>query len=81
MSEQWPKSLSSCKSTLKNAGYKEPKTYYICLNQCHVSQWSIADNLKKLCRFCSEISSIQFHYLSLADKIKRCALVNCSVQK
>ena len=71
MSEQWPKSWSSCMSTLKNAGYKEPKTYFICLNQCHVNQWSITDNSKQPCRFCSEIPSIQFHYLSLADKIQR----------
>lgn len=70
MLEKWPNSWSSGMSTLKKAGYKELKSYFICLNECHVNLWSIIGNPKQPCGFCNEVPSIQYHYLSLADKIK-----------
>ena len=69
MSESWPNSWSTCMKTLVKAGYKDPNTHYICLNESHPNLWNISNSSKQLCRFCNQVPSIQFHYLPLAEKI------------
>ena len=67
----WPKTWLSCVTILKDFGYKEPLTYYICLNESHPYLWSIMHNSTELCKHCHQPGSIEFHYLPLADKVKR----------
>lgn len=47
MSKGWPTSWSACMKVLKQAGYKEPKAHYVCLNESHPNLWSIGDNRKQ----------------------------------
>ena len=68
---QWPTTWSSCLSILQNAGYKEPKDYYICLNKCHPNQWSCLTSPSLLCQYCQLPGEIKYHYLCLADKVIR----------
>ena len=42
----------------KRNGYKEPSTYYICLNECHPNQWSILNTPGDLC-LCKEFQNFQ----------------------
>lgn len=71
MSKKWPSSWSACMNTLRRAGYKDPITYYICLNASHPNLWSISDDPQCVCRYCNGNEMIQFHYLSLVDKVRR----------
>lgn len=71
MSKQWPSSWSACMNTLKRAGYKDPITYYICLNASHPNLWSISNDPHHVCQYCNEKEMIQFHYLTLFDKVQR----------
>ena len=70
ISKGWPTTWSACMKVLKQAGYKEPKEHYICLNESHPNLWSISDNPRS-CRFCDEVPTIQFYYLPLSEKIHR----------
>ena len=69
--KKWPSSWYACNAILKNAGYKEPDVYYVCLNECHPTLWSILTNPDDTCRYCKQPGSIQYHYLPLADKVRR----------
>ena len=68
---KWPTSMAACIQILKKAGYKEPHTYYVCLDASHPCLWSTLENVHQLCKYCSKPGTIQFHYLPLSDKVKR----------
>ncbi len=68
---RWPSSWAACIRVLKDAGYKEPVTYYICLNASHPNLWSLLHNSTDTCQYCQKPGTIEFHYLSLSDKVKR----------
>ena len=67
----WPTSWSACINILKEFGYKEPRTYYICLDASHQNLWSTMDSATDLCQYCQKPGTIEFHYLMLSDKVKR----------
>lgn len=67
----WPTTWSACAEILKDFGYKEPTTYYICLNAGHPYLWSLMKSSSDLCRYCQKPGLIQYHYLKLADKVQR----------
>ena len=67
----WPTTWSACINILKEFGYTEPRTYHICLDGSHQNLWSAMDNPTDLCRYCQNPGTIQFHYLTLHDKVKR----------
>ena len=71
--KKWPKSWYACMTVLKEKGYKDPKTYYICINESHPTQWSILNHSTDACQYCGQPAarSIEYHYISLADRIKR----------
>ena len=71
ITKQWPKSWSACMAILKENGYKEPSTYYICLNECHPNQWSVLNTPDDLCKYCKQQGSIQYHYISLTERVQR----------
>uniref|UniRef100_A0A1X7U041 Uncharacterized protein n=1 Tax=Amphimedon queenslandica TaxID=400682 RepID=A0A1X7U041_AMPQE len=67
---RWPTSYSACMNLLKKAGYNDPVTYYICLNEAHPNLWSIMQNPSDLCKYCKKPGTIPYHYSSLKNKIK-----------
>ena len=71
MIKEWPNSWSGCLALLRKNGYKEPVTYYICLNAMHPNQWSILDNSTDICKFCNQPGTIQYHYISLTNRIQQ----------
>lgn len=70
-SRLWPTTWASCVQILKEFGYKDPRTYYICLNEKHPYLYSTLESSSALCPYCQMPGAIQFHYLPLSDKIKR----------
>ena len=71
ITKQWPKSWSACMAILKENGYKEPSTYYICINEYHPNQWSILNTTDDLCKYCKQQDSIQYHYVLLTERVQR----------
>ena len=69
--KKWPKSWSACMAILKEKGYKDPKTHYICINESHPTQWSILNHSTDVCQYCGQPGSIEYHYISLADRVRR----------
>ena len=69
--QKWPKTWSACMKVIKDAGYKDPITYYVCLNQCHPNLWSLLSSQSDCCKYCHKPGTIQFYYLSLPDNVKR----------
>lgn len=69
--ELWPKTWSSCCHYLLDFGYKEPTTYFICLNAAHHNLWSRMSNSTDMCKYCQKPGSIQYHYLPLCYKVQR----------
>ena len=67
----WPTTWSACAEILKDFGYKEPITYFICLNDAHPHLWSLMKSSSDLCQYCQKPGLIQYHYLKLADKVQR----------
>ena len=67
---RWPTSWNACMGLLRKAGYKEPITYYVCLNTGHQCFWSITDSATDTCKYCNKKGEIEFYYLTLADKIR-----------
>jgi len=67
---RWPSNYAACLQVLRNAGYKDPIIYRICLNEAHHNLWSINHPLAN-CQYCGQQGSIMHYYLSLADKVKR----------
>lgn len=67
----WPTTWSASINILKEFGYKEPRSYYICLNESHPNLWSMMENPTNLCQYCQNPGTIEFHYLALSDKVKR----------
>ena len=67
----WPTTWSACSEILKDFGYKEPITYFICLNDSHPNLWCLMNSSSDLCRYCQKPGLIQYHYLKLADKVHR----------
>ncbi len=68
---KWPSSWAGCMQFLKDAGYKEPVSYYVCLNGSHPCLWSTMQNRTDICQYCGQPGTIEFHYLPLMDKVKR----------
>ena len=71
MIKKWPGSWSACLALLRKNGYKEPTTYYICLNSTHPNQWSILDNSVDVCKYCNQPGTIQYHYISLTNRVQQ----------
>jgi len=67
---RWPKNYAACLQVLRNAGYKDPTIYRVCLNEAHPNLWSIKDQTEN-CQYCGQQGPIMYYYLSLADKVKR----------
>ena len=67
----WPTTWSACAEILKDYGYKEPITYFYCLNDVHPFLWSLMKISSDLCQHCQKPGLIQYHYLKLADKVQR----------
>ena len=68
---RWPTTWVSCMNILKEAGYKEPTTYYVCLDESHPNLWDSMNTPHDACKYCRKPGTIQYHYLSLTDKVKR----------
>jgi len=68
---RWPTTWSACMNILKEAGYKEPTTYYVCLDESHPNLWNLMHNPHDVCKHCRKAGTIQYYYLSLMDKVKR----------
>ena len=71
LADQWPKTWTECMHILMRAGYKDPKTYYICLDESHPYVWSTLDNSRDICHYCDKPGTIEFHCLSLYEKVQR----------
>ena len=71
MIDMWPTTWTACIQILKNAGYKEPVTYYICLDRSHPNLWSTMTNPVDICQYCEKAGLIPFHYLKLTNKVER----------
>lgn len=71
MLAKWPSSINACMKLLKSAGYKDPSTYYICLDKSHPGLWSIMEKADSICKYCSKCGTINYHYLPLVDKVNR----------
>ncbi len=69
--KKWPTTWAGCMKVLKDAGYREPVTYYVCLSDSHPCLWSTLQNRSDECQFCGKPGTIEFPYLPLADKVKR----------
>ena len=67
----WPTTWLGCMNVLKEAGYKEPSTYYVCLDESHPNLWDSMNNPHDVCKYCRKAGTIQYHYLCLTDKVKR----------
>ena len=68
---KWPTTWTACMKILVDAGYKEPDTYYACLDSSHPNLWSLLSSSTDQCRFCKNHGTIEYHYLRLSDKVKR----------
>ena len=68
---RWPTTWLGCMNVLKEAGYKEPSTYYVCLDESHPNLWVSMNNPHDVCKYCRKAGTIQYHYLCLTDKVKR----------
>ena len=68
---RWPQSYAACMHVLRKAGYTDPLTYYVCLDQVHPNQWSTSTDPQECCRYCHKPGNIKYYYLSIADKVKR----------
>lgn len=71
MINRWPKNYSACMQVLRNAGYKDPVTYHVCLSRDHPNLWSLLQNSEEKCKYCTKTGSIMYYYLSLSDKVRR----------
>lgn len=68
---RWPTTWLGCMNILKEAGYKEPTTYYVCLDESHPNLWDSMNSPNDVCKYCRKPGTIQYHYLCLKDKVKR----------
>ena len=68
----WPTTWAACMKVLINAGYKEPDIYYVCLDSSHPGLWSLLGSSTEQCKFCKNHGTIEYYYLKLSDKVKRC---------
>jgi len=55
---KWPRSWSACLDLMKQQGYKEPFTYYACLNADHPNKWSLLENSTDFCKHCNQPGTI-----------------------
>lgn len=60
MLAKWPSSINACMKLLKSAGYKDPSTYYICLDKSHPGLWSIMEKADSICKYCSKCGTINY---------------------
>ena len=68
---RWPKNYAACVQVLRNAGYRDPVPYHICLSETHPNRWSSMQDPMKCCTYCGEEGSIMYYYLRLSDKVSR----------
>ena len=69
---RWPKNYSACLQVLRNAGYRDPVTYHVCLSETHPNLWCSLQHPMAQCQYCGQQASITYYYyLQLSDKVKR----------
>lgn len=68
---KWPTTWAACMKVLVDAGYKEPDTYYVCLDSSHPGLWSLLCSSTEQCKFCKKHGNMKYHYLRLSDKVNR----------
>lgn len=51
---KWPTTWAACMKVLVDAGYKEPDTYYVCLDSSHPGLWSLLCSSTEQCKFCKK---------------------------
>ena len=68
---RWPKNYSACLQVLRNAGYRDPITYHVCLSETHPNLWCSLQHPMTQCQYCGQQASITYYYLQLSDKVSR----------
>ena len=61
MLNRWPTTWTACIRILKDAGYKEPIAYYVCLDNSHSTLWSVLKNPSDNCQYCMKPGTIPFY--------------------
>ena len=69
--KKWPTTWAGCMKVLKDAGYREPVTYYFCLSEHHPCLWSSLPSHIDECCYCGKPGTIEFPYLRLPHKVKQ----------
>lgn len=68
--KRWPTTWPGCMNILKEAGYKDPATYHVFLDESHPNLWDSMNTPSDVCKYCRKPGTIQYHYLCLKDKVK-----------
>ena len=67
----WPSCWADVLVHLEKFGYKNPKLYWICLDDSHPNLFGLLTTKQELCPHCGQQGNIPYYYLSIIDKIKR----------
>ena len=54
---------------LREPGYKDPTTYYICLSESHYCSWDLKRE-SNMCKICGSKGTIPYYYLSIKNKVQ-----------
>ena len=55
---KWPSNYAACVQVLRNAGYKNPIIYRVCLNETHHNLWSVNDETVS-CQYCGQQGAVR----------------------
>ena len=66
----WPNTWQDAMKVLRETGYKDPMTYYICLSGSHYCSWDVMKTESDMCKICGAKGTIPYYYLSIKDKVQ-----------
>ena len=67
----WPNNWQDAMRMLREAGYKDPTTYYVCLSESHYCNWDLMESVSEMCKICGAKGTIPYYYLSIQEKVRR----------
>ena len=68
---RWPSCWADVLVLLEKFGYKNPRLYWICLDDSHPYLFGLLNAKDELCPHCGQQGKIPYYYLSVIDKVKR----------
>lgn len=66
----WPNTWQDAMKMLREAGYKDPTTYYVCLSESHYCNWDLMKRESDMCKISGSKSTIPYYYLSIKNKVQ-----------